>query len=154
MADTQGRRARAVIRRAVAADAPALNAIVHGSASHKGDYAPMLEGYEITADQIARDEVWLVEEDGETLGFYSLMLGEAPELDLLFVADHAHGRGLGRRLIQHMCEVARGHGVTAVKIISHPPAADFYRGLGAIDVGYAYPMGRVTWVRPILSLSI
>jgi GNAT superfamily N-acetyltransferase len=143
-----------MIRRATAADAAALNAIVHGSQSHKGDYAPMLEGYAITADQIARDEVWLAEEDGKAIGFYSLMLGEAPELDLLFVDDAAHGHGLGRLLMEHMCTVAARHGVTAVKIVSHPPAAWFYRRLGAVEVGYAYPMGRVTWVRPILSLPV
>jgi hypothetical protein len=50
--------------------------------------------------------------------------------------------------------IARAHGVTSVKVVSHPPAADFYRRIGAIDVGYAYPMGRVTWVRPILQLAI
>ena len=143
-----------MIRRASAADAPALNAIVHGSASHKGEYAPMLDGYEITAEQIARDEIWLAEEGGETAGFYSLMLGATPELDLLFVADSAHGRGLGRLLMDHMRGVASAHGVAAVKIVSHPPSADFYRRIGALDVGYAYPMGRVTWVRPILSLPI
>jgi GNAT superfamily N-acetyltransferase len=142
------------LRRAVAADAPALNAIVHNSSSHKGEYAPMLDGYEITAEQIARDEVHLAEDDGAVLGFYSLMLGETPELDLLFVADDAQGRGLGRLLMDHMCALAAARGVSAVKIVSHPPAADFYRALGAIDVGYAYPMERVTWVRPILSLPV
>jgi GNAT superfamily N-acetyltransferase len=142
------------IRRAGAQDAPTLNAIVHGSESHKGEYAPMLDGYVITAGQVARDEVYLAEERGEVLGFYSLMLGETPELDLLFVADAAHGRGLGRLLMEHMRGIARAHGVTSVKVVSHPPAADFYRRIGAIDVGYAYPMGRVTWVRPILQLAI
>lgn len=143
-----------IIRRASAEDAPTLNAIVHNSESHKGDYAPMLDGYEITAEQIARDEIHLAEENGATLGFYSLMLGAAPELDLLFVDDAAQGRGIGRLLMKHMTELAARHGVAAVKIVSHPPAADFYRGLGAIDVGYAYPMGRVTWVRPIFSLAV
>ncbi|MDX2235735.1 MAG: GNAT family N-acetyltransferase [Hyphomonadaceae bacterium] len=143
-----------IIRRAQAADAAALNAIVQGSESHKGVYAPMLDGYEITAEQIARDQIHVADEGGAVLGFYSLMLGDTPELDLLFVDDAAQGRGLGRQLMAHMAQVAAQNGVTAVKIVSHPPAADFYRGLGAIDVGYAYPMGRVTWVRPILTLPI
>jgi len=141
------------VRRGVAADAPALNAIVHGSASHKGEYAPMLDDYEITAEQIARDEFHIADEGGVALGFYSLMLGATPELDLLFVADDAQGRGLGQLLMQHMRALAASRGVTAVKIVSHPPAADFYRALGAVDVGYAYPMGAVTWVRPILQLA-
>lgn len=158
MAHAQGRDSASVvsvvIRRAMAADADALNAIVHDSESHKGPYASMLEGYAITAGQIARDEIHIAEEDGRALGFYSLMLGETPELDLLFVVDDAHGRGLGRLLMAHMSALAKERGVAAVKIVSHPPAADFYRRIGAIDVGYAYPMGRVTWVRPILSLPV
>lgn len=143
-----------VIRRATAADAEVLNAIVHSSESHRGAYAPVLDGYVITPDQIARDQMHLAEAAGRTLGFYSLMLGETPELDLLFVADDAQGRGLGRLLMAHMVDCARKHGVTAVKIVSHPPAADFYRRLGAIDVGLVYPMGRLTWVRPMLSLPV
>jgi GNAT superfamily N-acetyltransferase len=143
-----------IVRRAGAADAPALNAIVHGSQAYGGDYAAMLDGYAITADQIARDEVHIAEADGAALGFYSLVLGGTPELDLLFVADAAQGRGLGRLLIDHMRALAASRGVAAVKIISHPPAADFYRRLGAIDVGYAYPMGAVSWVRPIFSLPV
>ena len=142
------------IRRAVASDAAALNAIVHGSASHKGEYSPMLEGYAVDADQIARDEIHLAEEDGRTLGFYSLMLGETPELDLLFVDDAAQGRGLGRILMDHMRALAATRCVMSVKIVSHPPAADFYRRMGAIDAGLAYPLGRVTWVRPIFMLPI
>ena len=142
------------IRRAVASDAAVLNAIVHGSASHKGDYSPMLDGYTITPEQIARDEIYLAEEAGRTLGFYSLMLGETPELDLLFVDDAAQYRGLGRTLMDHMRALAAMRGVAAVKIVSHPPAADFYRRVGAIDAGLAYPMGRVTWVRPIFMLPV
>lgn len=156
MARAQGGDAGAfgMIRRAVAADAPMLNAIVHNSSSHKGEYAPMLDGYEINAAQILRDEFHIAEEAGAALGFYSLMLGETPELDLLFVVDAAQGRGIGRLLMAHMQALAASRGVSAVKIVSHPPAADFYRGLGAVDVGYAYPMGRVTWVRPIFSLPV
>lgn len=142
------------IRRATAADVDTLNAIVQGSAAYRGDYAAMLDGYEITEGQIARDEIHLVEEAGETLGFYSLMLGATPELDLLFVSDAAQGRGLGRILVDHMRALAARHGIGAVKIVSHPPAADFYRRQGAIDVGFAYPMGGVTWVRPIFSLPV
>ena len=142
------------IRRAAAADVGALNAIVHGSESHKGDYSPMLDGYAITVEQIARDEMHVAADANAVLGFYSLMLGETAELDLLFVADAAQGRGLGRRLMGHMRALAAERGVTSVKIVAHPPASDFYRSMGAIDAGYAYPMGRVTWVRPILMLPI
>ena len=142
------------IRRGVAGDAAALNAIVHSAQAYRGAYGVMLQDYVIDVEQIARDEMYVAEEDGCTLGFYSLMLGETPELDLLFVDDAAQGRGLGRVLIDHMRALAASRGVTTVKIVSHPPAADFYRRMGGIDAGYVYPMGRVTWVRPIFMLPV
>jgi len=140
------------IRRAGAADAAALNQIVHTSRSHKGEYSPMLDSYEITPAQIARDEIHLAEQDGAVVGFYSLMLGDAPELDLMFIHDSAHGLGLGRQLFGHMRALAKEKGVSAVKIVSHPPAAGFYRKMGAVEAGVAFPMGRVTWPRPIFVL--
>lgn len=142
------------IRRARPEDAPALSAIVQGAEAYRGEYRAMLDGYAIDAGQIVRDEMHLVEESGGVLGFYGLVFDEPPELDLLFVADAAQGRGLGRLLFDHMRTLAASRGVTAVKIVSHPPAADFYRRMGAIDAGYAYPAGRISWTRPIFILPV
>jgi N-acetylglutamate synthase-like GNAT family acetyltransferase len=139
------------IRRATAQDHGAINAIVQTSSAYDGVYRAMLDGYEVTQAQIVDAETWLAE-DGDVLGFYSLILEPAPELDLMFVADAAQGRGVGRVLIDHMRGVARLHGVESVKIVSHPPARDFYRRMGAIEVGLAYPAHNVTWVRPVLML--
>ncbi len=83
-------------------------------------------------------------------GFYSLTLGNAPELDLMFVADRGQGLGIGRALFEHMLARARQRGLRAVKIVSHPPSLGFYRRMGAVEVGVAPPAGRVTWPRPIL----
>lgn len=141
------------LRRATAADHGAINAIVQGSAAYDGVYRAILDGYEVTAEQIVESETWLAE-DGDALGFFSLVLGAQPELDLMFVSDAAQGRGVGRLLFDHMRAVAKTHGVANVKIVSHPPALNFYRRMGAIEVGFAYPRDRVTWARPILLLAI
>ncbi len=141
------------VRRATAADHGAINAIVQTSSAYDGVYRPMLDGYEVTEKQIVGDETWLAE-DGEALGFYSLLFGAQPELDFMFVSDAAQGRGVGRLLFDHMRALAKAHGVESVKIISHPPARDFYRRMGAIEVGLAYPQHQVTWARPILLLRI
>ena len=83
------------LRRAVEADVPALNALMHASRAYDGDYRAMLDGYFVTPAQVARDLVVLAERGGETLGFYSLIVEGEPELDLMFVADAAQGRDLG-----------------------------------------------------------
>ncbi len=142
------------LRRAGAGDVAVLNKIVLGSESHKGAYAPMLEGYEITAAQVARDHFVLAEDGDGALGFYSLIIGPVPELDLMFVVDRAHGRGVGARLFDDMREAARRFGIGEVLIVSHPPAAGFYARMGAVKVGMKAASGRVTWERPMLKLKV
>lgn len=143
-----------VLRRAVAADAAALTELMHASSAYRGDYARILEGYAVMPEQIERDLVVVAAGDA-ILGFYSLVLGDAPELDLMFVADRAQGRGLGRRLFDHMRDEARRRGLAAVTIVAHPPALPFYEQMGARRVGTKLPAGdRVTWERPILTLVL
>jgi GNAT superfamily N-acetyltransferase len=142
------------LRRAGAGDVAVLNAIVHGSASHKGAYAPMLEGYEITPAQVARDHFAVAEDSEGALGFYSLIAGPVPELDLMFVVDRAHGRGIGAVLFEDLRAVARRLGIDEVLIVSHPPAVGFYERMGAVRVGMKPGVGRVTWDRPMLKLKV
>ena len=141
------------IRRATGADLPAINALIQASSTYHGEYRPMLATYAVDAAQLARDEMYVAEDGGAVVGLYSLKLGEAPELDLMFVADRLHGGGLGRALIAHLKQTARRRGVHAVKIVSHPPSVGFYKRIGAVETGSKPPAGRVTWARPILMLA-
>ena len=141
------------IRRSTPADAIPLTRLMQDSPAYRGEYARILEGYQVTADQIARDLMYLAEAEGQLLGFYSLILGDEPELDLMFVAAAAQGTGLGRRLFAHMKEEAREHGIAVVRIVSHPPSVGFYQRMGAELVGVKPPSPpRVSWERPVLSL--
>lgn len=143
------------IRPAIVADAPKLTALMHASSAYAGDYATILEGYAVTPDQIERDVVYLAETaSGEIVGFYSLTLIDEPELDLMFVADHVQGEKLGSRLFTHMRAEAKRLRVVAVKIVSHPPSVEFYRRMGAIEVGTKAATAKARWQRPILSLDI
>jgi hypothetical protein len=40
-----------------------------------------------------------------------------------------------------------------MKIVSHPADA-FYRRMGARTVGLVEPSGRVTWARPLMTISL
>jgi GNAT superfamily N-acetyltransferase len=143
------------IRRAVDADASSLTRLMHASRAYDGPYRAILDGYALTPEQIARDEIHLASAADEVLGFYSLILqGHEPELDLLFVADRAHGSGFGKRLFEHMCGVARERGCRSVLIVSHPPAEPFYLRMGAIRTGTRPSSQRVPWPRPILHVSL
>ncbi len=142
------------IRRADAGDAAPLTDLMHASQAYRGRYVAMIEGYRITADQISRDQVFVAVVHGRIVGFYSLVLGERAELDLMFVADAWQGSGVGRQLFAHMVAQAFSHGAATVRIVSHPPAVAFYKRQGARSVGCQAASGRVSWEREVLSLPV
>jgi GNAT superfamily N-acetyltransferase len=143
------------IRRAVAQDAEPLTVLIQQSSAYRGRYASIIAGYRVTPDYIARQHVFVaVGAAGRALGFYALV-PEPPELDLAFVADDAQGTGVGRLLIEHMLDQARRAGLAEVRVVSHPPAEQFYRRLGAERVGMVPPAPpRVTWERPELRFTV
>ncbi|MGN8019783.1 GNAT family N-acetyltransferase [Phyllobacterium sp. 22229] len=142
------------IRPAERGDAKALTQLMHRSSAYHGNYASILDGYAITADQIDADVFYIADLQDDIAGFYSLALDDEPELDLMFVADHAQGSGIGAKLFQHMAAEAKRRGIPSIKIISHPPSVGFYQKMGATIVGTKPPTLKVTWARPILNLAI
>ena len=143
------------IRRATAHDAVALTALMQASSAYGGDYRSILDGYEITAEQIRTEAIFLAERGGNLLGFYALLLNTPkPELDLMFVDDAAQGQGIGACLFAHMRHTALSHGVRELKIVSHPPAEAFYARMGATRVDLLPAGGHVTWPRPVMALKL
>lgn len=100
--------------------------------------------------------VFVLEDEAGLAGFYQLVGWGARdrELDLFFTADDRQGRGVGRALFEHMAGEARAAGARAVLIVSNPSAAEFYRRMGATDVGIDPPQGGIAWARPKLMLEI
>lgn len=142
------------IRRATAVDSKRLTRLVRGSAAYRGPYAVMVDGYRVGGAYIEHHPVHVaVDADDRVLGFYALLLDEA-ELDLAFVADSAQGLGIGRLLMAHMSAVARAAGLTAVRVVAHPPAEEFYLRTGARRTGTVAASGRVHWDRPELTYDL
>ncbi|MFI9207203.1 GNAT family N-acetyltransferase [Streptomyces sp. NPDC053253] len=142
------------IRRATADDAKRLTRLVRTSAAYRGDYAAMVEGYQVGGAYIEHHPVFVaVDENDRVLGFYALLLGEA-ELDLAFVADSAQGSGIGRLLMEHMTGQARAAGLDSVRVVAHPPAEEFYLRTGAVRTGVLPPAGRIHWARPELRYNV
>ncbi|MFF8786530.1 GNAT family N-acetyltransferase [Streptomyces sp. NPDC015125] len=157
-----------LIRRAEERDAGRLTRLVRRSRAYEGPYSSMVEGYRVGPDYIVAHRVFVAVEElpgegaegaegggGErVLGFYALMV-EPAELDLMFVSDQAQGRGIGRRLVEHMRGEARSAGIDKVRVVSHPPAEGFYRSVGARPVG-TVPANPpvVRWDRPELEFVV
>jgi GNAT superfamily N-acetyltransferase len=143
------------IRRATGDDIAAMNNLMQTSSAYQGQYRSILDGYELTSAQIERDHVYVAEQHAKVLGIYSLIASSAaPELDLLFVSDTVQGCGIGTALIAHLKQLAVSLGISAIKIVSHPPALDFYVRMGAKIVGTSPANGWVTWERPVLTLPV
>ena len=141
-----------ILRRAEPGDCEALTALMLRSRAYHGRYRTMIENYPVTESMVGKGEVWLAEKDGRIVAFYRLDLASS-ELDLMFVDDREQGRGLGRLLFAHLKAFASSCGLEQVTIVAHPPAADFYRRLGAIDIGVSRAKTADRWDRPILRLA-
>lgn len=125
-----------IIRRATAADAPALTSLTERS-SGTGDYPPGFfdwapDASTVTPEEIASTPVHVLERDGRILG-YSSLSGEPPTMTLekLFVVPDEMGTGLGRRLWDHAATFARAPGAETLLIDADRHAAPFYRAMGA-----------------------
>jgi GNAT superfamily N-acetyltransferase len=144
-----------LIRRANQGDRHRLTELMHSSSAYRGKYAAILAGYEISNEQVENDLMYVAEHRHQLMGFFSLTnLRNNPELDLMFVSDHAQGKGVGRLLFDHMLTVAGENGITRIHIVAHPPAEQFYLRMGASRSGTKEAAGRVSWARPVLSLEI
>lgn len=121
-----------------------------------GPKRAMITGY--NCDLTPRDEYFgfLLEDERGIAGFYTLLRIDdaAWELDLLFTDNARQGEGIGRKLMAHACDEARARGAVRMIITSNPAAADFYRRIGARDVGVAAPEGVMQWERPKLEISL
>jgi GNAT superfamily N-acetyltransferase len=139
---------------ATPAQAGALTALMHASSAYQGDYASILDGYEVTPGYIESNPTFAAMTGGEVIGFYALR-EDPPELDIMFVADTAQGLGLGGRLVKHMFEEARKRGMRSIRVVSHPPALQFYLRMGARRTGTIPPVPpKVRWARPELRFDV
>ena len=123
------------------------------SKAYEGRYRTIIEAYPFTPAMLAERDAWVVEQGARITGFYSLNV-QAADLDLMFVDDGAQGYGLGRRLFEHMRQRAAAAALDRITIVAHPPAADFYRRMGAVDVGVSKAKSAQGWDRPVLSLEV
>ncbi|SDU75352.1 GNAT family N-acetyltransferase [Jiangella alkaliphila] len=151
---------RVEIAPATVEETGALTTMVRTSAAYTGEYRVMVANQTIDAAYIAQHLTRVAHgPDGELLGFVTLQVpgrggpGEG-EVDFMFVADDAQGRGIGRLLIEDLVEQAAALGLHRLHAVSHPPSAGFYRGCGFRDVAVIEPYGRIGWSRPHLVLTL
>ena len=152
MASVRNDRTNRAIRLARTDDCAGLTALMLRSRAYQGRYRRIIETYPVTPAMVTSKEVWVVEEAGEIVAFYRLDLRNA-DLDLMFVDDDAQGSGIGRTIFEHMKSFAARRGLGEIQIVAHPPAAEFYRRMGAVDVAIHKASDADGWDRPILKVA-
>ena len=75
---------------------------------------------------------FVAEDDSGIVGFAAVIsrADGGAELDALFVEPHLWKRGIGRRLVDHVADVARASGTSFLHVVGNPPAEGFYLSCG------------------------
>ena len=125
------------IRRAQAADAPALTRLVVASKASNGYDAAFMAAcaaeLAVTEADLARLDFWLAEESGAPLGCVGL--GAEGRIHSFFVDPDHKRRGIGRALWQVVLSAARGRGLARLTLDADPAAVPFYAALGFAVTG-------------------
>jgi GNAT superfamily N-acetyltransferase len=136
-----------VIRTARCADHSSLEALQwRASLANPGDRDSLLanpDAIALPSEHIADGHVFVAEYDDVIVGFAAVLPrpdGNA-ELDALFVDPSLWKRGLGRLLIVHCVDVARGRGARILHVVGNPHAEGFYvtcgfRMTGAVETRF------------------
>ncbi|NIR44859.1 MAG: GNAT family N-acetyltransferase [Gemmatimonadetes bacterium] len=147
------------VRRARAAEAAELSELALRSKAHWGYDAEFLEACRpeltLTPELIEQQDVYVLENGGRIVGFYSLVPWKSEiELCHFFVDPPAIGRGVGRQLWDDAVERARARGHRRFLIQSDPNAEGFYRKLGAERIGLVPSQARPGRDLPLLVYAI
>ena len=138
---------KTTIRPATPADVETILGFIKGLAAFEREP----DAVQATLDDLLRDgfgkqpkfEVLIAELDGEPVGFalffptYSTWEGRPGiYLEDLFVAEHARGQGLGRKLMAALAAiaVARGCRRLELSVLHWNPTREFYHHLGMVHM--------------------
>jgi len=136
-----------VIRSATPAERASLEALQwRASLANSGDRDALLANPDAIAlpiEQIETGCVFVAEHGGAVAGFAAVLPRPdgGAELDALFVEPHLWKHGIGRRLVDHVAQVARVRAASFLHVIGNPHAEGFYvscgfRSTGTIDTQF------------------
>ena len=128
------------IRSAAPEDASTLTTIALDAKRYWGYPEHWIKHWEsdltISSDFIRDNHVYVAEENGEIRGFYALCVaGDKAELEHMWVKPAVIGTGVGKEMFLDAMERAAKLNVDAVEISSDPNAAEFYKRMGATQIG-------------------
>ncbi len=130
-----------MIRPAQPDERPALEALQWRASLANPGYREALmanpDAIVLPVEQIEAGQVVVAEVGGLCLGFAALLPRDDGdiELDGLFVDPQTWKGGVGRALVEHSCQMARGQGAAFLHVVGNPHALGFYERCGFETVG-------------------
>jgi N-acetylglutamate synthase-like GNAT family acetyltransferase len=128
------------IRRAAPDEAGALTSLAHAAKRYWNYPEAWIEHWKtdltITADFIARHEVYVAMIEGTIAGCCALVVGNSrAELEHMWIDPQQMGNGVGRSLFEYTKQRAKELGLAEVELSADPHAEGFYERMGAKHIG-------------------
>jgi GNAT superfamily N-acetyltransferase len=123
-------------RRARPEDSDGLTELTIASKAHWGYDEAFMERARpdlvVTSEYLDANECWVADDDGQMIGWFSLVeIPEALLLDNFFLLPAHIGSGIGRRMWQQALDRAVARGAQRLTLEADPNAAGFYERMGA-----------------------
>lgn len=110
--------------------------------------------YKITKEFINDNLTYVMHDEDKIIGFYSIMQnGKEASLEYFFIEPEFIGKGYGRQLWKHMCNICLKLDITHIEIVTSPQAKEFYIKMGAIEVGIVESIVKTGRIIPKLIYS-
>lgn len=108
--------------------------------------------YALSIEYIEKNPTYVLENEGDIIGFYSLMPAEdKAELEYLFIEPVYIGCGYGKLLWEHMITTCHELGIKRVELVTGPQVKGFYIKMGAELVGEVESLVRAGSMIPRLA---
>ncbi|AOT71501.1 GNAT family N-acetyltransferase [Geosporobacter ferrireducens] len=128
------------VRQAKAGEHEILTKLAMRSEAHWGYDSDFMETFEsiygVTEAFINIHPTFVMEEKGNIVGFYSILINnQGTSLEYFYIEPAFIGKGYGKLLWNHMVESCKNYGIKEIVFVTSPQAKEFYTRMGAEQTG-------------------
>lgn len=127
------------LRKAKIDEVDVLNKLAYQSESYWGEDQDYMDSfrkeYSLTANMICNNDVYIMENNGKTIGFFAILRNDDTfELELFYIERTLIGKGYGSIMWRKMIELCKKKEIKKFVLVGSNDVSDFYKKLGAIEI--------------------